>query len=223
MTNKDLAELIFPDIKKSIDDLRKEYPKRDTKGEVTRVAPSPTGFFHLGGMYQALIDSTIARNTDGVFYVRIEDTDTKRKVDEAVELIYDTLKYYDTMPNEYQEGDKVVGKYGPYVQSERKEIYQVFIKHLIEIDRAYPCFCSKEKLDEVRERQERYKQRTGYYGPYSTCRKLSIDEAYEKIKNGEDYIIRFRSKGNFDNKFRFEDLVKGRLLLPENDMAHISR
>ncbi len=217
MTNKELADLMLPNIKKSIEDLRKEYPKRDTKGEVTRVAPSPTGFFHLGGMYQALIDSRIAWNSDGIFYVRIEDTDTKRKVDEAVELIYDTLKYYDLMPDEYQEKDKIIGNYGPYVQSERKEIYQVFIKHLIEIGRAYPCFCSKEKLDEVRERQERYKQRTGYYGPYSTCRKISVDEAYERVKNGEDYIIRFRSKGNFDEKFRFEDLVKGRLILPEND------
>ena len=217
MTNKELADLILPNINKSIEDLRREYPKRDTIGEVTRVAPSPTGYFHIGGMYQALIDSTIARNTNGVFYVRIEDTDSKRKVDDAVELIFDTLKHYDIMPDEYQEKDNVIGNYGPYVQSERREIYQVFIKHLIEIGRAYPCFCSKEKLDEVRERQEKYKQRTGYYGPYSTCRKLSIDEAYEKVKNGEDYIIRFRSKGNFDEKFRFEDLVKGRLLLPEND------
>ena len=217
MTNKELADLILPNINKSIDDLRREYPKRNVSGEVTRVAPSPTGYFHIGGMYQALIDSTIARNTNGVFYVRIEDTDSKRKVDDAVELIFDTLKHYDIMPDEYQEKDNVIGNYGPYVQSERREIYQVFIKHLIEIGRAYPCFCSKEKLDEERERQEKYKQRTGYYGPYSTCRKLSIDEAYEKIKNGEDYIIRFRSKGNFDEKFRFEDLVKGRLLLPEND------
>ena len=217
MTNKELANLIFPNINKSIEDLKGEYPKREVEGEVTRVAPSPTGYFHIGGMYQALIDSTIARNTNGVFYVRIEDTDSKRKVDDAVELIFDTLKHYDIMPDEYQEKDNVIGNYGPYVQSERREIYQVFIKHLIEIGRAYPCFCSKEKLDEVRERQEKYKQRTGYYGPYSTCRKLSIDEAYEKVKNGEDYIIRFRSKGNFEEKFRFEDLVKGRLLLPEND------
>ncbi len=219
MTNKELADLILPNINKSIEDLRREYPKRDLKdgAMVTRVAPSPTGYFHIGGMYQALIDSTIARNTNGVFYVRIEDTDSKRKVDDAVELIFDTLKHYDIMPDEYQEKDNVIGNYGPYVQSERREIYQVFIKHLIEIGRAYPCFCSKEKLDEVRERQEKYKQRTGYYGPYSTCRKLSIDEAYEKVKNGEDYIIRFRSKGNFEEKFRFEDLVKGRLLLPEND------
>ena len=219
MTSIDLAELILPNIKETIDDLNKRYPRRNLSDgkEVTRVAPSPTGYFHIGGMYQTLIDSRIAKNSDGVFFVRIEDTDTKRKVDDATALIYDTLKYYDLMPDEYQEGNDIVGNYGPYVQSERREIYQVFIKHLIEIGRAYPCFCSKEKLDETRVRQEKYKQRTGYYGPYSTCRKLSIDEAYEKIKNGEDYIIRFRSKGNFDEKFRFDDLVKGRVMLPQND------
>ncbi|MEE3343338.1 MAG: glutamate--tRNA ligase [Bacilli bacterium] len=219
MTNKELADLIFPEIKETIEDIKKKYPDRNLKdgANVTRVAPSPTGYFHLGGLYQTLIDKTIANNSNGVFYLRLEDTDTKRKVDEAIDLIYDTLDYYNLMPDEYQNKDNIVGNYGPYVQSKRKELYYIFAKHLIEIGRAYPCFCSKEKLDETREKQERYKQRTGYYGPYSTCRKLSIDEASEKIKNGEDYIIRFKSKGNFDEKFRFDDLVKGRLLLPEND------
>ncbi len=219
MTSKELANIIFPEINETIEDIKKKYPDRKLKEEsnVTRVAPSPTGYFHLGGLYQTLIDKTIANNSNGVFYLRLEDTDTKRKVDDAVELIYDTLNYYNLMPDEYQNKDNIVGDYGPYVQSKRKKLYHIFAKHLIEIGRAYPCFCSKEKLDETREKQERYKQRTGYYGPYSTCRKLSIDEAYEKIKNGEDYIIRFKSKGNFDEKFRFDDLVKGRLLLPEND------
>ena len=219
MTNKDLAELIFPNIKKSIDDLRCEYPKRDLKDGVmvTRFAPSPTGFVHIGNFQQAVTDYVLARGSNGIFILRNEDTDGKREKEGAYELIMETLKDYDMMPDEYEIGDKIVGNYGPYRQSERREIYQVFIKYLIEIGRAYPCFCSKEKLDEVRERQERYKQRTGYYGPYSTCRKLSIDEAYERIKNGEDYIIRFKSKGNFEEKFRFDDLVKGRLLLPYND------
>ena len=125
MTNKNLADLILPNITKTIDDLRREYPKREVEGEVTRVAPSPTGYFHIGGMYQTLIDNMIARNSNGVFYVRIEDTDSKRKVDDAVELIYDTLKNYDLMPNEYQENKKIVGNYGPYIQSDRKEIYHV--------------------------------------------------------------------------------------------------
>ena len=219
MTNKDLADLIFSDIKETIEDIKNKYPSRNLPADaaVTRVAPSPTGYFHIGGLYQTLIDRTIARNSGGVFFLRLEDTDSKRKVDDAVELIYDTLSYYNLMPDEYEYNDKVVGNYGPYVQSARGELYHIFIKHLIEIGRAYPCFCSKEKLDEIRDKQEKYKQRTGYYGPYSTCRKLSVDEMYNRIKNGDDYIIRFKSKGNFDEKFRFDDLVKGRLLLPEND------
>ena len=223
MTNLDLANLIFPDIKESIEDIEKKYPERNLGDGtcVTRFAPSPTGFVHLGGLYQALICNNMAKNSDGVFFVRNEDTDTKREKEGAVELILSTLRDYDLMPDEYQEGDNVVGNYGPYYQSDRKYIYQVFIKHLIEIGRAYPCFCSKEKLDETRAKQERYKQRTGYYGPYSTCRKLSIDEACEKIKNGEEYIIRFKSYGKCDEKFKFEDLVKGRVMMPENDLDDV--
>ena len=220
MTNKDLANLIFPDIKETIEDIEKKYPKRNFPegAKVTRFAPSPTGFVHLGGIYQALICNNLAKKSNGVFYLRNEDTDTKREVSGAVELIMDTLKDYNLIPDEYEENGEVIGNYGPYYQSERKHIYQVFIKHLIEIGRAYPCFCSKEKLEETRKKQERYKQRTGYYGPYSTCRKLSLEAAAEKIKNGEEYIIRFKSKGNPDEKFRFEDLVKGRIMMPENDL-----
>lgn len=220
MTNKDLANLIFPNIQETIEDIEKKYPKRNLPegAKVTRFAPSPTGFVHLGGIYQALICNNLAKKSNGVFYLRNEDTDTKREVSGAVELIMDTLKDYNLIPDEYEENGEVIGNYGPYYQSERKHIYQVFIKHLIEIGRAYPCFCSKEKLEETRKKQERYKQRTGYYGPYSTCRKLSLEAAAEKIKNGEEYIIRFKSKGNPDEKFRFEDLVKGRIMMPENDL-----
>ena len=179
MTSKDLANLIFPDVKETIEDIRKKYPERKLKegAKVTRFAPSPTGFFHIGGLYQSLIASNLAKNTDGVFFVRNEDTDTKREVAGASKLIIDTLEYYDIMPDEYELDGKMVGDYGPYYQSERKEIYKVFIKYLIEIGRAYPCFCSREKLDEIRKKQERYKQRTGYYGIYSTCRKITIDSA----------------------------------------------
>ena len=163
MTNKDLADLIFPDITETVEDLYKKYPNRNLKeGEcVTRVAPSPTGFFHLGGFYQAIIDYVIAKNTNGVFYVRNEDTDQQREVEGAVDLIMNTLKHYDIMPDEYQYKDKIIGEYGPYTQSERKKIYHVFIKHLIEIGRAYPCFATKEELDELRETQEKAKMRTG--------------------------------------------------------------
>ena len=219
MTNKDLANVIFPDITKTIEDYKQIYPKRELKeGEkVTRFAPSPTGFMHLGGFYQAIIDYVLAKNSNGIFYLRNEDTDQKREVKEAVELIMKTLNHYDVKPDEYEYEGKIIGNYGPYIQSERKEIYHTFIKYLIEIDRAYPCFCTKEEVDEIRAKQEKYKARIGYYGRYAKCRNLSIAEKIEKIKNGEEYVIRFRSLGNNEKRFFFEDLVRGTLSLPEND------
>lgn len=219
MTNKDLADLIFPDITETIEDLYKKYPNRNlNEGAcVTRVAPSPTGFFHLGGFYQAIIDYVIAKNTNGIFYVRNEDTDQQREVEGAVDLIMNTLKHYDIMPDEYQYKDKIIGEYGPYTQSERKNIYHVFIKHLIEIGRAYPCFATKEELEELRETQEKAKVRTGYYGRYARYRNITPDEAMERIKNGESYVIRFKSNGNFEEKFKFMDEVRGLLFLPQND------
>ena len=220
MTNTDLANIIFPDITKTIEDYKAMYPERNLKeGEkVTRFAPSPTGFMHLGGFFQAIIDNILARNSGGVFYLRNEDTDTVREVEGAVELIMDTLKHYDIVPDEYEFKGEVVGNYGPYIQSKRKEIYHTFIKYLIEIGRAYPCFCKKEELDEMRAKQEKYKARIGYYGSYAKCRKLTIDEQIEKIKNGEEYVIRFKSMGDNDKRFFFDDQVRGTLSLPENDM-----
>lgn len=219
MNNKDLANLIFPDIDKDIDYYLEKYSSRDLKeGEkVTRFAPSPTGFIHLGGFYQAIIDFVMAKNSNGIFYLRNEDTDTKREVKEATKLIMDTLNHYNIIPNEYEFDGKVVGNYGPYVQSERKEIYHAFIKHLIEIGRAYPCFCSKEDLEELRQKQEGRKFRTGYYGKWAKCRILPVEEQIKRINEGQSYVIRFKSNGNFDHKFKFEDQVKGKLELPEND------
>ena len=214
---KKLANLIFPNITKTIDDYKKEYPERNIEGTVTRFAPSPTGYMHLGNFMQAVIDYVISKNTNGVFYLRNEDTDQERKVDGAVELIMKTLKEYKMNPDEYEYEGKIVGNYGPYIQSERKEIYHAFIKHLIEIDRAYPCFCSIEELDETREMQEAGKKRTGYYGRYAKCRRLSIDEMIKRIEAGEPYVIRFKSLGNDEVKFNFNDLVRGVLSLPEND------
>ena len=218
MTNKELANLIFPNIEKTVEDYRKIYPEREEGLVVTRFAPSPTGFVHLGGLYQALMDYIIAKKSNGIFYLRNEDTDKVREIETAVDLIMHTLNYYNLTPDEYQFKDKIVGNYGPYTQSERKEIYQTFIKHFIEIGRAYPCFCSKEALDETRREQEAFKLRTGYYGRYATCRNLSLEEMAEKIKNGEDYIIRFKSMGDPDKRFKFDDLVKGKIFMPENDL-----
>ena len=196
MTNKDLANAIFPNINKTVEDYIKLYPKRDLKEGacVTRYAPSPTGFMHIGNLMSALIDFVIARQSGGVFYLRNEDTDKKREVEGAVEIIMDTLKHYDMCPDEYEYDGKIVGKYGPYIQSERKEIYQAFMKHLIEIDRAYPCFCTSEELMEMRENQEAMKVRTGYHGRFARCSRLTPDEAIEKIlddslRNAVSHIV----------------------------------
>lgn len=216
MTNKDLSELIFPNIDKTIEDYEKMYPSRGGK-VVTRFAPSPTGYVHLGGIYQAIIDYLIAKNNNGTFMLRIEDTDQKREVETAVDLINEAINYYGLTPDEYEYNNEVVGNYGPYFQSKRKEIYHAFIKHLIEIGRAYPCFCTKDTLDELRVMQEHKKQRTGYYGKYAKCRNLSVDEMINNIKNGMPYVIRFKSLGDFENKFKFHDEVKGDLELSCND------
>ena len=219
MTNKDLANAIFPNITKTIEDYEKMYPERKLAegADVTRFAPSPTGFMHIGNLLSATIDYIIARNTNGVFFLRNEDTDTARTVEGAVEAINHILKHYHMLPDEYQYKDEIVGEYGPYIQSERKEIYHAFVKHLIEIGRAYPCFCTKEELEATHDIQEKNKLRPGYHGRYAKCRNLSIDEAIEKINAGVEYTIRFKSMGNFDKKFMFDDLVKGRIELPEND------
>ena len=219
MTNKDLAELIFPDIDKDIEYYENLYKPRDLKEgqKVTRFAPSPTGYMHLGGFYQALIDYILVKNAGGVFYLRNEDTDQQREVDGATKLIMDTLNYYEIIPDEYEYNGKINGEYGPYIQSERKEIYHTFIKHLIEIGRAYACFCGKDELEELRHKQEARKYRTGYYGKWAKCRILPVEEQIKRIKEGQDYVIRFKSEGNFDTKFKFDDLVKGTLDLPQND------
>ena len=223
MTNKDLANVIFPNITKTIEDYEKEYPKRDLKEGacVTRYAPSPTGFMHIGNFMQAIIDYVVAKQSGGVFYLRNEDTDKAREIEGAVELIMHILNSYDLTPDEYEFEGEIVGNYGPYIQSERKEIYHAFIKHLIEIGRAYPCFCTTEELSEMRENQEAMKTRTGYHGRFARCSRLTADEAIERINNGEKYIIRFRSNGNFENKFEFDDLRQGKLFLNENDIDEV--
>lgn len=219
MTSKDLAKLIFPDLKHDTEYYEKLYPERDLKeGQyVTRFAPSPTGYMHIGNFMSALIDYIIYKNSDGVFFLRNEDTDKAREIPDAVEKITHVLNHYGLNPIEYEYDGKIVGNYGPYIQSERIDIYHAYIKKAIEMGRAYPCFCNKEELDTMRVNQERKKQRTGYYGKYARCRFLSIDEMCNKIKNGEDYVIRFKSMGDFETKIPFDDEVKGRIEFPSND------
>ncbi len=221
MTNKDLANLIFPNIDKTIEDYRNIYPKREDGLVVTRFAPSPTGFMHIGNFQQAVIDYVVAKTKGGVFILRNEDTDKVRENKEAIDVIMDTLREYEMVPDEYQFHDQIIGNYGPYIQSQRKEIYHAFIKYFIEIGRAYPCFCSKEDLDEMRKTQEGMKLRPGYYGEYAHCKHMSIDEAVRRIQNHEEYVIRFRSLGDSNKRFTFKDLVKGEIEFPENDLDYI--
>lgn len=219
MTNQELAELIFPDTKLNKEDYEKKYPVRNLQQEarVTRFAPSPTGFVHIGNFFQALISYINAKNTEGIFYLRNEDTDKKREKEGAVELILETLDHYEISPDEYELNNKVYGNYEPYIQSKRKELYRTYAKYLIEIGRAYPCFCTSEELSNLRELQTKDKARTGYYGKYAKCRNLSNGEIAKKIRLGMPYVIRFKSEGNFSNKFIFKDLVRGAIEFPEND------
>ena len=216
MNNKDLANLIFPDAK-SVEYYEEKYKNRDLPegALVTRYAPSPTGFNHIGGVMQAMISQTIAKQTGGVSIVRIEDTDQKREVENAAEQIMENLRDFDLLPDESIWTPEKV--YGPYRQSERKEIYQAYAKSLIEKGIAYPCFCTPEDLEQIRSNQEAAKERTGYYGKWTKCRNMPIDMAYEKIKNGDPYIIRFRSNGNPDKKIKHKDVIKGNIDMPEND------
>ena len=200
-----LAQMLFPDVKNSPEYYEEKFPYRKlpAKAQVTRMAPSPTGFIHLGNLYSALADERIAHRHGGVFYLRIEDTDEKRKVDGAVELIIDTLRYFDI---EFDEGagfpdDAPQNIYGPYFQRQRVEIYHAYAKSLVEKGLAYPCFCTEEELESVRQKQEENKVLTGYYGEYAVCRNLSLEEIEKKevgfisVSIGEGFGQIFRDLG----------------------------
>ena len=220
MDYKDLANLIFPDAKE-ISYYEEKYPERNLPegAVVTRFAPSPTGFVHIGGLYQALVARTVAEKTGGVFFLRVEDTDQKREVENGVTGIVNSLKDFDMAPDEGMISDtEEIGNYGPYKQSLRKEIYQTYAKYLIAQGKAYPCFCTQEELDEIRQKQESAKIRPGYYGVWAKCRNLTVEESAEKIKNGEPYIIRFKSPGREDRKIKHKDVIKGNVDFPENDL-----
>ena len=214
MDRKELADLIFPDVKDA-SYYEEKYPERDLPegAQVVRVAPSPTGFIHVGGIFQGLIAKKIAEQTNGVFFVRIEDKDQKRKIENGTEEILNAYKDYDLYP------DETVGKgnYGPYIQSERREIYKAYAKKLLEEGNAYPCFCSAEELEKIRDNQTKAQERTGYYGKWAKCRNMPVDMAYEKIKNGDPYIIRLKSLGDPEKKIKVKDVIKGGIDMPEND------
>lgn len=220
MTQKELADFIFPNITKTPSDYEAMYPERNLEegAKVVRFAPSPTGFMHIGNMMSATINYVLAHSSNGVFYLRNEDTDQARTVEGAVDFIHHTLNHYNIMPDEYEYQGKIVGNYGPYIQSERIDIYHAFVKYLIGIGRAYPCFLTPEEIDEIREYQTKSKKRIGIYGRYAKYRDLDPAVACEKIKNGEKFVIRFKSEGDYNKKFVFEDLTKGKIEFPENDL-----
>ena len=218
-TYEDLANYIFPEIKETIADLETKYPARKLPegAEVTRFAPSPTGFLHLGSLFTSLVAHKVAKDSNGVFYLRLEDTDTKREVEGSGDELVRQLAYFGIDPKEGYLGHDV-GDYGPYKQSERAYIYKVCIKELMKKGRAYPCFCSAEQLEETRQIQEAMKEIPGYYGDYAICRTNTPDEAIERIEAGEPYVIRFKSMGNHNNKITFHDEVRGDISIAENDM-----
>ena len=219
MTYKELADLIFPNVKE-INYYEEKYPKRNLEegAIVTRYAPSPTGMMHIGGLYQALIAKMVSKKSNGVFFVRIEDTDQKREVENGISNIVNALKDFDIMPDEGMISEtEEIGNYGPYKQSLRKGIYQSYAKYLLEQGKAYPCFATPEELDEMRAKQEAAKVRTGYYGVWAKYRNLSLDEMAKKINAGVPYIIRFKSPGREDRKIKHKDLIKGNVDFPEND------
>ena len=219
ITNKQLADLIFPNINETIDDLEKRYPPRNLPegAEVTRFAPSPTGFLHTGSLFTSMICRKVASQTGGVFYIRLEDTDTKREIAGSGEQLLNQLNIFGVNPDEGYLGNSEKGNYGPYIQSKRADIYCVVIKHLLEEGKAYPCFCTSEDLEALRAEQEKQKLNPGYYGEFAKCRNLSNEEKYERIKNGDKFVIRFRSNGNHENKIQVSDLVRGNFEIAEND------
>lgn len=219
MDYKELAEVIYPDAK-PIEYYEEKYGPRDLPqgAEVTRFAPSPTGFVHIGGLYQCIINGAIAKQSNGVFYLRIEDTDQKRKIENGVAQIIEALAKFDFIPDEGMISEnEEKGNYGPYKQSARREIYHSYAKYLIAQGKAYPCFATPEEIEDIRKKQEAAGLRTGFYGVWAKYRNLPVDEAIERIKNGESFVIRLRSNGREDRKIKVKDEVRGQIEFPEND------
>lgn len=225
MDHKKLAELLFPNIDKTPEYYEEMYPKRDLPegAKVTRLGPSPTGFIHLGNLYGAFVDERLAHQSGGTFFLRIEDTDDKREVEGAVEIIINSLRFFGINFDEgaTMEGDK--GAYGDYTQSHRGPIYQCFAKKLVEEGKAYPCFLTEEEISEIREQQQAIKANPGIYGKWAKSRDLTYEEIEAKINAGEKFVVRLKSDGNLDlpedqiRRIKVQDAIRGTLDMPEND------
>lgn len=220
MNYKELAELLYPEVTTTIEDLEKMYPERNLPegAEVCRFAPSPTGRMHMGNMYAAFIPEVFAHQSNGVFILRIEDTDEKRSIENGIEHIVNDLGEFNYI---IDESPVIGGNYGPYKQRDRLNIYHTVAKYLVSIGRAYPCFCTEEELTEMRTHQEEIKDRIGYYGHYAKCRNLSMEEIKKHLENKDKWVLRLKSMGDFNKKVEFNDLIKGKLELPENDIDQV--
>ena len=225
MDYKKLAELLFPNIDKTPEYYEEMYPLRDLPegAKVTRLGPSPTGFIHLGNLYGAFVDERLAHQSDGVFFLRIEDTDDKREVEGAVEIIINSLRFFGINFDEGASMEGDIGKYGDYTQSHRGPIYQCFAKKLVSEGKAYPCFLSEEEIAEIREEQQAIKANPGIYGKWARSRNLTLEEIESKIQAGEKFVVRLKSDGNLDlpddqiRKISVKDAIRGELVMPEND------
>lgn len=219
MDYKKLADLLFPNVE-NMEYYLKKYPKREKKEgeEILRFAPSPTGFIHMGSLFAAFVPEIFAHQTGGKFILRIEDTDQKREIENGIENIIRDLKNYKFIIDESPMNE---GKYAPYIQTQRKDVYLSFAKYIVSKGRAYPCFCSEEEIQNMRSIQQQKKDRIGYYGKYAKCRNLTYEEIESKINDGEKFVIRLKSQGDFNKKIIFNDLVKGKMEFPENDIDHV--
>ncbi|MBO5078255.1 MAG: glutamate--tRNA ligase [Oscillospiraceae bacterium] len=223
MDHQALAELLFPHVTETPEEVEARFPGRNAPegAVITRMAPSPTGFVHLGNLVQGLTSERMAHQSGGVLFLRVEDTDAKREVPGAVDVLINTLKHYGIAFDEGATVDGDSGNYGPYRQRQRAAIYHVFAKKLVAEGHAYPCFCTEEELSAMREKQEANKETTGYYGKYAMWRDRPLEDIRTQLEKGMPWVLRFRSEGSIENQFKFDDLVKGKLTITENNVDHV--
>ena len=218
-----LAALLFPDVTTTCEELEEKYPPRNVPegAVITRMAPSPTGFVHLGNLVQGLTSERMAHQSGGVLFLRVEDTDAKREIPGAVEVLIESLKHYGIHFDEGATIDGDNGSYSPYRQRQRAGIYHVYAKKLVEEGKAYPCFCTEEELAAMREKQEANKETTGYYGAYAIWRDRPMEDIQAQLAAGQPWVLRFRSTGDVSRQFKFNDLVKGELTVTENNIDQV--
>ena len=218
-----LAALLFPDVTTTCEELEAKYPQRNLPegAVITRMAPSPTGFVHLGNLVQGLTSERMAHQSGGVLFLRVEDTDAKREIPGAVEVLIESLKHYGIHFDEGATIDGDNGSYGPYRQRQRAGIYHVYAKKLVEEGKAYPCFCTEDELAAMREKQEANKETTGYYGAYAIWRDRPVEDIQAQLAAGRPWVLRFRSTGDVSRQFKFNDLVKGELTVTENNIDQV--